>query len=402
VQAANGKLQPEQDIQRIAVSVPPQHGKSTLVAEGFVPWYVGTFNAHAIVTAHGDSLARKFGRSARNVFEEHGETLWGSRARLVGGVESQNEWELVGGGGVLATGLGGSVTGRGARLVVIDDPHKGVDDSHSEIMQENVYDAFRGVTTTRLAPRGIIVVIHTRWAEGDLIGPRHLSGAIPFFVLNVVDVARHAAGCELQLSKADAPTANALIAVWGRLGIPLRLKLDNWLVPTNNRRLPVVVRVCLDLGATAVFIPFAEPWRNPVVEHFNDTFDKHFFRSERFRDRAHLRRRMRPFERFHNAHHRYSALKGATPDEVTRRLGFRPRLLDPAYRIPARPPRRGTVEFIRLIRSDRLLRVMDARIELPEGLVYEYVTAVLDVGREKLDVLHQGRHVKSLPFALEG
>ncbi len=45
---------------------------------------------------------------------------------------------------------------------------------------------------------------------------------------------------------------------------------------------------------------------------------------------------------------------------------------------------------------------MDARIELPEGLVYEYVTAVLDVGREKLDVLHLGRHVKTLAFRLEG
>lgn len=237
--------------------------------------------------------------------------------------------------------------------------------------------------------------------EGDLIGPRHLVGAIPFFVLNVVDLRRRVAGCEMQLSKADAPTANAVIHVWGRLGIPVRFKLDNWLVPSNTRRLPVVVRLCLDLGVTPVFIPFAEPWRNSIVEHFNDTFDKHFFRTERFRDRSHLRARMRPFERFHNAHHRYSALQGATPDEVTRRLGFRPRLLDSAYRMPARAPRRGKIEFIRLIRSDRLLRVMDARIELPEGLVYEYVTAVLDVGSEKLDVLHLGRHVKTLPFRLE-
>ena len=50
--------------------------------------------------------------------------------------------------------------------------------------------------------------------------------------------------------------------------------------------------------------------------------------------------------------------------------------------------------------SDRLLRVMDARITLPERLVYEYVTAILDVGREELEVLHLGRHVKTLPFRL--
>jgi len=236
--------------------------------------------------------------------------------------------------------------------------------------------------------------------EADLIGPRHLAGAIPFFVLNAIDLARRAAACELQLSKADAPTATAVIRVWGRLGIPERFQLDNWLVPSNHRRLPVVVRLCLALGVTPVFIPFAEPWRNSVVEHFNDTFDKHFFRSEQFRDRTHLKARMRPFERFHNAHHRYSALKGATPDEVTARLQFEPRLLDPGYQIPAQPPRRGRIEFIRLIRSDRLLRVMDARITLPERLVYEYVTAILDVGREELEVLHLGRHVKTLPFRL--
>lgn len=236
--------------------------------------------------------------------------------------------------------------------------------------------------------------------EADLIGPRHLVGAIPFFVLNAVDLARRAAACELQLSKADAPTASAVIRIWSRLGIPERFKLDNWLVPNNNRRLPVVVRLCLAVGVVPVFIPFAEPWRNSVVEHFNDTFDKHFFRTERFRDRAHLRARMAPFERFHNAHHRYSALKGATPDEVARRLDFHPRLLDRAYQIPSGPPRRGSVEFIRLIRSDRLLRVMDARITLPEGLVYEYVTAVLDIGREELDVVHLGRRVKTLPFRL--
>jgi len=237
--------------------------------------------------------------------------------------------------------------------------------------------------------------------EADLIGPRHLSGAIPFFVLNVVDLGRHAVACELLPSKADRATAAGLLRAWSRLGIPRRLKLDNWLIASGTTKLPVTVRLCLALGVTVVFIPFAEPWRNGVVEQFNDTFDKRFFRSERFRDLGHLLRRMAAFERFHDAHHRYAAHHGATPDEVARRTRFRPRLADPAFRIPERTPRRGQVEFIRLVRSDRILRVLGREIVLDEAFVHEYVTAVLDIRREVLTIHHRGRQVARRRFRLE-
>ncbi len=129
------------------------------------------------------------------------------------------------------------------------------------------------------------------------------------------------------------------------------------------------------------------------MEQYNDTFDKRFFRSEHFRDLGHLQRRMAHFERFHDAHHRYAALGGATPDEAARRVGFRPRLPDPAFKIPERLPRRGRIEFIRLIRSDRMLRLPGREIELPEAFVHEYVTAILDVAREELSVHHSGRRI---------
>ena len=235
--------------------------------------------------------------------------------------------------------------------------------------------------------------------EADLVGPRHLAGAIPFFVLNVVDLGRHAVACELLRSKGDLATAQALIRVWGRLGIPRRLKLDNWLI-AGGRTLPAVVRLCLALGVIPVFVPFAEPWRQGVVEQFNDTFDKRFFRSERFADLGQVRRRMASFERFHNGHHRYAALKGATPDEATARLGFRPRLLDPGFTIPERLPRKGRVEFIRFIRSDRQLRVLGRDILLDEAFVHEYVTATLHVRAQTLAVLHRDRGVALLPFPL--
>ena len=237
--------------------------------------------------------------------------------------------------------------------------------------------------------------------EADLIGPRHLSGAIPFFVLNVVDLGRHAAASVLVPSKADHATAAGLLAAWRRLGIPRRLKLDNWLIAGGGGLVGPTVRLCLALGVTVVFIPFAEPWRNGTVEQYNDTWDKRFFRSERFRDLGHLLRRMALFERFHGTHHRYSSLRGRTPEEVTRATGFRPRLPDPVFEIPDTMPRRGRIEFIRLIRSDRVLRLPGREITLPEAFVHEYVTAVLDVARQELTVHHRGRRVAARRFKVE-
>jgi len=236
--------------------------------------------------------------------------------------------------------------------------------------------------------------------EADIIGPRHLAGGVLFYVLSAIDLGRHAAAWEIVASKADRATAEALLRLWSRLGIPQRLKLDNWLLSNLGRRLPLVVHLCLALGVIPVFIPFAEPWRQGTVEHANDTFDKRFFRSERFSGLRHLLNRLRRFEPFHNAHHRYAALKGATPDEVTARLGFVPRRPPKDFKIPEGLPRKGQVEFIRLIRSDRLLRIMSVKIELAEAFVHEYVTAVLDVRREELDVIHRGRRVKRVKFRL--
>ncbi len=182
----------------------------------------------------------------------------------------------------------------------------------------------------------------------------------------------------------------------------MRLKLDNWLIARLSHSLPLTVWLCLALGVIPVFVPFREPWRQGVIEHFNDTFDKRFFRTERFSGLTHLARRMRGFEDFHNTHHRYAALGRATPTEFAARLGFQPRLLEPGFQVPEKLPRRGRVEFIRLIRSDRLLHVLGEQIVLGPELVHEYVTAILHVRRGELEVVHGGRTVKRLDFALRG
>ena len=128
-----------------------------------------------------------------------------------------------------------------------------------------------------------------------------------------------------------------------------------------------------------MFIPPREPWRNGGIEHFNDTFDKRFFRQERFTDRAHLAERAGAFERFHNAQHRYRATDGCAPDETVAHA--LPRAPLPPSEIPAGWPAHGRVEFIRFIRSDHKLRLLGRAIPMPDGTAYQYLTATLDLAR---------------------
>jgi len=235
----------------------------------------------------------------------------------------------------------------------------------------------------------------------DLVGPRHLEGAVPFHALNAVDLGRRRAGIEILPNKQEREVAAGLVRLWGRLGVPKVAQFDNGqTIAGHHSHLALPVRVCLDLEVGVRLIPFGEPWRNAVIEHFNDVFDKRFFRTERFRDLGHLTERARAFEVFHNARHRYSALKGATPSEWERRAAFSPSLLDPGYELPTTVPGRGRVEFIRLIRSDRLLKVLGAKITVPQELVHRYVTATLLVREQRLRADCEGEIFLDTPFLL--
>ena len=151
--------------------------------------------------------------------------------------------------------------------------------------------------------------------QADIVGPRHLDGGLPFVALNCVDIVPHAAAIEIAPDQREATLTGALLRLWERLGVPRRLQLDNgapFLLGSAN--LGEITRIALHQGATPVFIPQGEPWRNGVCEQFNDTFDKRFFRSERFTCRDRLAERALAFERFHNANHRYRATGRRTPD----------------------------------------------------------------------------------------
>ena len=178
----------------------------------------------------------------------------------------------------------------------------------------------------------------------DMVGPRHLHGGVEFHALNLLDVGSHEAASEIMEVPRPNVLATGLIGMWSRVGIPLTAQFDNHSnfrggIPPASASFGPVVATCLDLGVVPRFIPLREPWRNGVVERFNDVWDKSFFRTERFTGLEHLSRENAAFIEFHNVQHRYGAHGGKRPEEIWR--GRTRDLLDPSYRPRAGSPRRG-------------------------------------------------------------
>lgn len=238
--------------------------------------------------------------------------------------------------------------------------------------------------------------------EADLVAPRHLDGGVRFYALNAIDRVSHRCGIEIIETNADERVAEAFVSLWSRLGLPERVQLDNGGPFVAPKGPGLIVRLCLYQGVTPCFIPAREPWRNGTVEHFNDTFDKRFFRQERFRSLDHLQERARAFETFHNGNHRYRATNGRTPAEIAGESA--PRTPRPLAELPDRWPAAGRVEFVRFIRSDRKLRLLNRAITMPDTVVYEYVTAVLDLAVEpnegNLRVLRAGEIVATASITI--
>jgi predicted phage terminase large subunit-like protein len=148
---------------RIVVSMPPGLGKSQtcsvalplhILAE-HPDWNIGLISSEA-------SLANKFSRDARR----HAPQLGIEIANDVGQV---TEWESTTGGGVIARGVGGALTGRRLKVLVMDDPVKDAKHAYSELERKNLWDWYQSVAKTRLAPASLALCVATRWHEQDLM-----------------------------------------------------------------------------------------------------------------------------------------------------------------------------------------------------------------------------------------
>lgn len=158
------------DIKRLIVTMPPQHGKSELTSWHFPAWMLGHHPDWPIILAsYEQDFASQWGGRARDTFDEFAPELWGLTTRQDS--SSKSRWEVYGHmGGMRSVGAAGSITGKSARLFLIDDPFKGPDDARNTERQEAVMEWYRTVVYTRLHPMGALILIQTRWDEGDLAG----------------------------------------------------------------------------------------------------------------------------------------------------------------------------------------------------------------------------------------
>jgi hypothetical protein len=153
---------------RLIINMPPRHGKSKMVSEWTPAWFLDNWPRKTIInTGYGTSFAEEWGRKVRNITTQYASQL---RYRLAGDSKAAGRWNTTEGGGMYATGIGGPITGRGADLLVIDDPVKDHQAANSLTDRDRVWDWYTNTARTRVMPGGAIIVLMTRWHEDDLAG----------------------------------------------------------------------------------------------------------------------------------------------------------------------------------------------------------------------------------------
>jgi len=156
-------------ITRLIVNMPPRHTKSEFASFLLPAWMVGRQPKLKIIQAtHTGELAIRFGRKAKHLIdsEEYAKIF---KTTLQEDSKAAGRWETSQGGEYFAAGVGGAITGRGADLLIIDDPHS-EQDALSPNAMENAYEWYTSGPRQRLQPGGKIVLVMTRWSTKDLTG----------------------------------------------------------------------------------------------------------------------------------------------------------------------------------------------------------------------------------------
>lgn len=157
---------------RLQITMPPRHGKTKLASHMFAAWYVGKFPEKSIIVAtYSEKFAWDHGRAVRDLVESPLYRQIFPKVRLKSGSASVDRLETEQGGVLFFLGRGSGATGRGADVILLDDPTKDRAEADSPTVREKLWSWYTQVLQTRLMTKGgAIVIIQTRWHEDDLIG----------------------------------------------------------------------------------------------------------------------------------------------------------------------------------------------------------------------------------------
>jgi predicted phage terminase large subunit-like protein len=157
-------------IKRLIVNMPPRHTKSEFASFLFPAWMMGREPRLKIIqTSHTAELAQRFGRKVRNLIDTQDYQNIFPGMELSADSKAAGRWETNAGGEYFSAGVGGAITGRGADLLIIDDPHS-EQDALSATALENAWEWYSSGPRQRLQPGGSIVIVMTRWNTKDITG----------------------------------------------------------------------------------------------------------------------------------------------------------------------------------------------------------------------------------------
>lgn len=253
------------------------------------------------------------------------------------------------------------------------------------------------------------IFLHTH--QMDLVGPRYIKGDGRFYSLNLIDITSHTCYVQALRTKSSDGIVNAIASFWKIHGMPDALQMDNELAFRGSNRYPrsfgAVVRFALSQGVAPVFIPIKEPWRNGVIEQFNDTYQKKFLKVYTFKNMDDLSLQEKVFIDFHNSNHRYSTQGQKTPNEITAKQ-MPPALYNGTIHLPELKSRdikipltKGSIYFIRFIRSDLKLYLPNEEFVVKAELKYSYVVAEINVYNQNLVVRQNNEIIQVFEYLMD-
>lgn len=159
-------------VKRLILTLPPRHGKSQLASRSLPAWYLGRNPDKSVMFAtYNEPFAEDFGKDVRAMVQSQQHHLVFPKFRLRKGSASSGRLQTTDGGMAVFVGRGGSITGRGADLLVIDDIIKDQNEARSKTIRDECWDWFTKTAMTRLmSDEACVIIIMTRWHEDDLVG----------------------------------------------------------------------------------------------------------------------------------------------------------------------------------------------------------------------------------------
>ncbi len=227
---------------RICVNIPPRHGKSQLVSIYFPAWFLGKYpDKKVLMVSHTTDLAVDFGRKVRNIIDSDSYKSIFPTVSLAADSKSAGRWNTQAGGEYYACGVGSALAGRGADLLLVDDPHSEQDVLNGNFQVfDRAYEWFTYGARTRLMPGGRVAIVQTRWHMDDLTG-RLTRDMVQNEMSDQYEIVEFPAILEVNCPPSpgnpqpDAPTQKALWPEWLSIEALLKTKASMPLFQWNSQ-----------------------------------------------------------------------------------------------------------------------------------------------------------------------